>query len=310
MKIAIPDLISNSYFPAIAAVELGMFKREGLDVALELVVPVEKALAALGDGSLEFLGCSSHLVVGGFPEWHGAKLLCAQAQGMYWFLVMRSDLKAARGDLDAVKGRRIGAAHWVGMALRQLLRERGIDPARDNVEIAPIPGAHGAGMSFGVMAAQALEERRVDGFWANGMGAELAVRRGVGTVVLDARRDPEVPDYTMACVVASDRLVAERPQVAAAAVRAIAGAQQALRADVTQATAIGRRLFPAAEAELIADIVRRDLPFYSAEIRRDAIERMIGFSQAAGVLNRHPAYEDVVATQFAPLWTGNRPAEA
>jgi NitT/TauT family transport system substrate-binding protein len=95
MKIAIPDLISNSYFPVIAAVELGMFKREGLDVELELVVPVEKALAALGDGSLEFLGCSSHLVVGGFPEWHGAKLLCAQAQGMYWFLVMRSDLKAA-----------------------------------------------------------------------------------------------------------------------------------------------------------------------------------------------------------------------
>ena len=48
MKIAIPDLISNSYFPVIAAVELGMFKREGLDVELELVVPVEKALAAMG----------------------------------------------------------------------------------------------------------------------------------------------------------------------------------------------------------------------------------------------------------------------
>src|ERR1700721_2383614 len=128
MKIAIPDLISNSYFPVIAAVELGLFKREGLDVELELVVPVEKALDALDDGSLEFLGCSSHLVVGGFPEWRGAKLLCAQAQGMYWFLVMRSDLDAARGDLNVVKGRRIGAAHWVAMALRQLLAEAGIDP--------------------------------------------------------------------------------------------------------------------------------------------------------------------------------------
>ncbi len=93
MKIAIPDLISNSYFPVIAAVELGCFREEGLDVDLELVVPVENALAALKDGSLEFLGCSSHLVVGGFPEWQGAKLLCAQSQGMYWFLVMRSDLE-------------------------------------------------------------------------------------------------------------------------------------------------------------------------------------------------------------------------
>jgi hypothetical protein len=32
VKLAIPDMISNSYFPAIAAIELGLFKREGLDV--------------------------------------------------------------------------------------------------------------------------------------------------------------------------------------------------------------------------------------------------------------------------------------
>src|SRR3984957_10704984 len=214
MKIAIPDLISNSYFPVIAAVELGMFKREGLDVELELVGPVEKALAALADGTLYFVGCSSHLVVGGFPEWHGAKLLCAQAQHMYWFLVMRSDLKPARGDLNIVKGRRIGAAYWVGMALRQLLLEKGIDPDRDGVHLGPIPGAHGAGMSFGVIAAQALADGRVDGFCANGMGAELAVRRGVGTVVLDARRDPGTPDYTMASVVAADRLIETAPDKA------------------------------------------------------------------------------------------------
>src|SRR6202022_5031664 len=54
MKLAVPDLISNSYFPAIAAVELGFFRREGLDAALELVVPVENALSAMRDGSLEF----------------------------------------------------------------------------------------------------------------------------------------------------------------------------------------------------------------------------------------------------------------
>jgi ABC-type nitrate/sulfonate/bicarbonate transport system substrate-binding protein len=304
MKIAIPDLISNSYFPVIAAVELGLFKREGLDVELELVVPVEKALAALDDGSLEFIGCSSHLVVGGFPEWRGAKLLCAQAQGMYWFLVIRSDLKAARGDLNIVKGRRIGAAHWVGMALRQLLAEFGIDPERDRVQIAPIPGAHGVGASFGVMAAQALEEGRVDGFWANGMGAELAVRRGVGTVVLDARRDPGVPDYTMAAMAASDRLIAEAPEVAAAAVRAVVAAQRALKENVALARRIGEKLFPQTEAELIADLIQRDLPFYSAAISRDVIERMIGFSRVAGILKRHPAYEEVVATQFEPLWSG------
>src|SRR6267143_1393127 len=188
MKIAVPDVISNSYFPAAAAVELGFFKQEGLDVSLELIFPVDKAYAALRDGAVDFVGGSAHSELAAFPEWQGAKLLCAQAQGMYWFLVMHADLHAKRGDLDVVKGRSIGAAPWVEMGLRRLLVEAGIDLEGDNVKIAPVPGAMGAGVNFGVTAAKALEARSIDGFWANGMGAEVAVRRGVGTVVLDVRR--------------------------------------------------------------------------------------------------------------------------
>lgn len=305
MKLAVPDLISNSYFPAIAAVELGFFKRERLDVALELIVPVENALAAMRDGRLEFIGCSAHLLVAGFPKWQGVKLLCAQAQGMYWFLVMRSDLGARRGDLDVVKGRSIGAAHWVGMGLRRLLAEAGIDPERDNVRIAPIPGAHGAGINFGVTAAKALEDGKVDGFWANGMGAELAVRRGIGTVVLDARRGdgPKAGfNCTMAVVAATDALIARSPGTAAAAVRAIAKTQRALKDDVTLAFDVGRKLFPATEAELIVDLIRRDLPYYDATISPAFVAGMTQFSRDVGILKRHPTYEDVVATQFAGLW--------
>ena len=44
MKIAIPDLVSNSYFPAVAAVDLGFFKEEGLDMELELIFPVDHTL--------------------------------------------------------------------------------------------------------------------------------------------------------------------------------------------------------------------------------------------------------------------------
>jgi NitT/TauT family transport system substrate-binding protein len=305
MKLAVPDLLSNSYFPAIAAVELGFFKREGLDVTLELVVPVENALAAMRDGSLSFIGCSAHLLVAGFPEWRGVKLLCAQAQGMYWFLVMRSELGARRGDLDVVKGRSIGAAHWVGMGLRRLLAEAGIDPERDNVRIAPIPGAHGAGINFGVTAAKALEDGKVDGFWANGMGAELAVRRGVGTVVFDARRGdgPKAGfNYTMAAVAATDASITRSPATAAAAVRAIVKAQHALKNDVQLAFDVGRKLFPATEAELIVDLIRRDLPYYDATISPAFVAGMTQFSRDVGILDGHPTYEDVVATQFAGLW--------
>src|ERR1700756_383106 len=112
MKLAVPDLISNSYFPAVAAVELGLFKEEGLDVSLELVFPVDKAYRALRDGDVDFVGGSAHSALAAFPEWDGVKLLCAQARGMYWFLVMDKKLGARRGDLDVVKGRSIGAAPW------------------------------------------------------------------------------------------------------------------------------------------------------------------------------------------------------
>ncbi len=42
LRVAIPDMVSPSYFPAIAAVELGFFKKEGLDATIELLFPVTK----------------------------------------------------------------------------------------------------------------------------------------------------------------------------------------------------------------------------------------------------------------------------
>jgi NitT/TauT family transport system substrate-binding protein len=306
MKLAIPDLISNSYFPAVAAVELCFFAREGLGVSLELVVPVEHALAAMKDGSLELIGCSAHLLVAGFPEWQGVKLLCAQSQGMYWFLVMRADLGIKRGDLAALKGRNIGAAHWVAMGLRRLLAEAGIDAEREAINIAQIPGAHGAGTNFGVTVAKALEEGRVDGFWANGMGAEIAVRRGIGSVVLDVRRgDGPKPcfSYTMPVIAATDALIERSPKAAAAAIRAIVNTQQALKRDPQLAFEVGRKLFPAGEAELIVDLIRRDLPFYDPTISHEFVTSMTQFSRDVGVLKGHPAYEDVVTTQFRDQWS-------
>src|SRR5439155_4434433 len=146
MKLAVPDLISNSYFPAVAAVELGFFKEEGLEVELELVFPVDKAYRALRDGAVDFVGGSAHSALAALPEWQRAKLLCAQAQGMYWFLVMHADLGAVRGDVGIHRGRPIGAPPWVEMGLRRLLIEAGIDLERDRVTIARVPGASGAGV--------------------------------------------------------------------------------------------------------------------------------------------------------------------
>lgn len=305
MKLAIPDMISNSYFPAVAAIELGFFKRQGLDVDLELIFPVDKAYAAMRDGRVDFVGGSAHSALAAFPEWNGVKLLCAQGQGMYWFLILHADFKARRDDLSAVKGKSIGAAPWVDMGLRGLLAASGIDLVRDGVKIAPVPGAMGAGVNFGVTAAKALEDRKIDGFWANGMGAEVAIKRGVGTLVVDVRRGDgpkECFNYTMASIATTGRLIAERPEAAASAVRAIVDTQKALKADYHRATEVGRKLFPASEAELIAELIRRDLPYYDASISEDFVAGMNQFARNAGILKTRPSYESVVAAQFQNLW--------
>jgi ABC-type nitrate/sulfonate/bicarbonate transport system substrate-binding protein len=306
MRIAVPDLISNSYFPAIAAAELGFFKDAGLDIdKVELLFPVPKMMEALRDGALDFVAGSAHATLMAFTDWKGAKLLAALGQRMYWLLVLRADLGAKRGDIAAVKGLRIGAAPGVDYGLKRLLLEASIDPACDNVKIAPVPGATGATVSFGLTAAKALEEGKIDGFWANAMGAEIAVRRGVGTIILDVRRGdgPEAArHYTFPALLTTQARIDREPESAAAAVRAIVRAQRALREEPARATEIGRRIFPPAEAELIAELIRRDLPYYDAAISEETVVKMNRFAEDVGLLSGPVRYEQVVATQFRHLW--------
>ena len=165
---------------------------------------------------------------------------------MYWLLVMRSDLEAVPGDVNAVKGRTIGAAPLVDQGLKRLLIDAGLDLERDDVRVVGVPGANDPGVSFGVAAAQALADGKLDGFWANAMGAENAVRRGVGKVVLDVRRGlgpPAAFHYTMPVLVTSDAAIRRDPDMVAAGTRAVVQAQRALKADVALATKVAGPCF-------------------------------------------------------------------
>jgi ABC-type nitrate/sulfonate/bicarbonate transport system substrate-binding protein len=190
------------------------------------------------------------------------------------------------------------------MGLRGLLIAAGIDLARDRVTIAPVPGAQGTGVNFGVTAALALGERKIDGFWANGMGAEVAVRRGVGSVVLDVRRgDGPKPcfNYTMASLAAADRLLEASPATATAAIRAIARTHAALKEDPALAAAVGRKLFPPTEAALITELIRRDLPYYDIAISESFVAGMNAFARNLGILQADIAYAQIVAAQLGAI---------
>jgi NitT/TauT family transport system substrate-binding protein len=305
VKIAVPDLVSNSYFPAIAAIELGFFKQEGLTATHELLFPNFRTYEALRDGAVDFVAAPAHVALSVFPRWQGIKLLCALSQGLFWVLVMRADLRAKPGDINAVKGRRIGAAPMVDLALKQMLAEAGIDLARDGITIDSVPGTMKPGVSFGVAAAKALEDGKIDGFWANAMGAENAVQSGVGEIILDVRRGlgpASARNYTISAFSTSDEFIRSHPDVTAAAVRAVVNAQRALKAEPHLAAEVGSRIFPTAEAELIENIIARDLPYYDPAISANVVKDMNKFCNDVGLLDGPVDYENVVAKDYARFW--------
>jgi NitT/TauT family transport system substrate-binding protein len=297
-RIAVPDLISPSYFPAIAAVELGCIADAGVDAGLELLFPVTDAAAALRDGRIDFLAGAAHAPLAAFPDWDGAKLLVALSRNMYWFLVVRPDLDTGGAGVRGLRDVKIGAAPGPDLGLLALLDEAGVDRDESGIAVGPVPTVGEASISFGVMAARALAEGLIDGFWANGMGAELAVREGSGKVLLDARRGDDPPNarsYTFPALITTERMLEEQPAVVEAVVRGVVTAQRQLRELPERATAVGERLFPALEASLIAELVERDAPFYEPEITRQMVDGLSSFALGTGLLGTRPAYEHVVA---------------
>jgi ABC-type nitrate/sulfonate/bicarbonate transport system substrate-binding protein len=305
LRIAAVDLISNTCFPALAAEVLGFFDAEGLDASIELV-PMLGATKALRAGTVDaMIAGSVHDVLTEFPDWRGVKIVVALSKGTPWLLVVRADLAARRGELDALRGLRLTASQGPDLALKQMLLAGGLVPGRD-LEIVELPGAEARDVSFGVYAARALEAGEVDGFWANAMGAETAVNSGAGKILIDVRRGDDwygVRHFTFAGMAVTDAFIEREPDAVGAAVRAIVKTQDALRRDPGLAEEVGRRKFPANAAALITDVVSRDVVFYDPYIYREDIAGINQFAQSIGHLSGPVAYEQVAAVRYRELWT-------
>jgi len=234
LRLMVADVDSPSYFVATAAVELGFFKEEGLNVELELVYGARSGPERLRDGTLHFFGGPAYAATRAFPAWKGARLLCALAQYSYWFMAVRSDLRVKRGDMNAIKGLRISSSTaFPNMALKHMLAEAGINLERDKVQIIPSPTTGKNELWRGHDGVDAIEQG-ADAYWGNGMRAAIGEKLGVAKIHLDLRRGDGPPGarfYNFAALTTTDQFINEQPQAAAAAVRAIAKTQRALKAD-------------------------------------------------------------------------------
>jgi len=303
-RIWVPDLDSPSYFVAIAAVELGFFKDEGAPT--EFVYKSMQGPELMREGKLDFIAGPAYAGTRAFPGWNGLKLLCALSQYSYWFLAVRSELNIKRGDIAALKGLRISAAPpWPEMALRHTLTQAGIDLDRDKVQIVPPPPPYGEKGYMARNGVDAITQNKADAYWGNGMRVALGEKLGIAKMHLDLRRGDGPPGarfYNFAGLTVRDSFIDEHPQAAAGAIRAIIKAQKALRANPSISTDIAKKLFPADEAELIAGLIERDVPFYDASISPQAISGLMKFATSSGLIKDAVPYERLVATKFSHLW--------
>ena len=104
MRIAVPDLVTNSYFPALALEELGYYAAEGFEAHVDLLARAPRAMTALQDGEVDAVAAGAHTPLTAFPQWQGAKLVVALAQGTPWLLVLRADIPAPRGEPPGPEG--------------------------------------------------------------------------------------------------------------------------------------------------------------------------------------------------------------
>lgn len=305
-RLTVADLGSPSYFVATAAVTLGFFAEEGIEMQ-----PVEGSnnfTHGLKDGTTHFFGGAAYAPLQTFPNFEGVKLLCALSQYSYWFMGVRSDLDVKRGDVHALKGLRISSSpSSPGLGLRRMLIESGLDLERDNVKVVNSPSVGRNQLFRASDGMVALKQGISDAFWGNGMRLEMAVRSGCAKLHIDLRRGDGPPGarfYNFPALAASQRFIDERPDLAAGAVRAIVKAQKALKADPSLAAEVGKKVFPGEEAEMITTLVERDAPFYSAGISQDAVDGLNKFCMATGELSGPVPYDKIVAVQFRDLWEG------
>ena len=126
--VAVPDLVSNSYFPAIAAIELGFFSQgrarcRRTSSFSRTTRPMRRCATAgsiLSPAPAHAASCALS------RSWQGCKLLAALAQGMYWLLVLRIGPRCNAGRCRRRQGpHRSARRRMVDQGLKQPLDRRG-----------------------------------------------------------------------------------------------------------------------------------------------------------------------------------------
>ena len=284
------------YAPQYAAIELGYFEEEGIDLTLVTGFGADKTMTALlsGEADIGFMGSEASIYTysGGAAD---APVNFAQlTQRAGNFLVAREDLPDF--SWEDLKGKNVLGGRKGGMpemVFEYILKQNGIDPEKDvNIDQSIDFGSTAAAFSGGQGEFTVEFEP----------GATTLEQEGVGYVVASLGTDSGYVPYTAYC--AKSGYLEEHPEVIQAFTNALQKgmdyvnshtpeeiaetiAPQFAETDIDTITAIVTRYYE-------QDTWKKDLIF-----EKESFELLQDILESAGELEARVPYEELVTTEFA-----------
>ncbi len=283
------------YAPQYAAIELGYFEEEGIDLELVCGFGADKTMTALlsGDADIGFMGSEASIYTysGGAAD---APVNFAQlTQRAGNFLVAREDIKDFKwSDLigkDVLGGRKGGMPE---MVFEYILKQNGIDPSEVNIDQS---------IDFGSTAA-AFSGGQADFTVEFEPGATTLEKEGAGYVIASLGTDSGYVPYTAYC--AKSSFLEEHADVVQAFTNALQKGMDYVNTHTPEEIAeVIAPQFAETDSDTLTAIVTRyheqdtwkeDLIF-----EKDSFELLQDILESAGELENRVPYEDLVNTEFA-----------
>lgn len=296
VRIAVPKTLV--FFPVFAAESLGLYAEEGVRVEF-LDLPGPRASQAMIEGRADLSATFAERPLTFLREGKTIKNLMALLNQNPIMLVVRADV-AAR-DVRGLKGLRIASTApkaGTDLALRAILRDAGLDPAKDvTIEFAGVGGLIAA-----------LRDRKSDAaIMPADFAAQAIHQHKIARALVDPRRSQGpafVKEMNFTTLQASDAVLKSRSDAVGKVVRAVVRAQKRLRDDGPLALRLAVQLFPGVDAAVMPAILEADRPTYRPEITEEAMRQVHAGLRGVLLPADDPAipFAEVVAVQYRALW--------
>ncbi len=291
-----------SLIPMFIAQDLGFFADEGIEAKILETHGGSQTNSALlsGDASVISTNFANPLLLA--QQGKSVKSICGIEMNSVYAIVVRPDMNVPVDDIPALvkqlKGKRLGVASLGSGAdtvASAFLGDNGLS-SDDIIKVA---------VGSGGTAIAAMKARGVDAMVSFEPDLTQVVNSGVGKIAIDLRNTKTGTPYSKlpaTSVQATAEWIKKEPETAAAVVRAIVRVNKMLQTDEAKSVAALQKRFPTLDAKVVAGMYAGERILFKSAIDKEQFEFASDILQKIKIIEKKAAYEQVVATEFAPLW--------